>query len=81
MKIEIGSYEAKTKLPELLRGVQAGNRYIITSRGKAVADLGPVKRIDGSDHTAAFEQMKRILLSANDDLRINIKDLIAEGRD
>lgn len=27
MNIEIGSYEAKTKLPELLRGVQQGNRY------------------------------------------------------
>ncbi len=34
-----GSYETKTKLPELLRGIQAGNRYTITLRGQAVADL------------------------------------------
>ncbi|WP_230976167.1 type II toxin-antitoxin system Phd/YefM family antitoxin [Pseudothauera nasutitermitis] len=33
MSLEIGSYEAKTKLPELLRGVQAGKRYTITLRG------------------------------------------------
>jgi hypothetical protein len=34
MKIEVGAYEAKTKLPELLRGVQSGKRYTITHRGK-----------------------------------------------
>jgi antitoxin (DNA-binding transcriptional repressor) of toxin-antitoxin stability system len=38
MHLEIGSYEAKTKLPELLRGVQAGKRYTITLRGQAVAE-------------------------------------------
>jgi prevent-host-death family protein len=41
MNIEVGSYEAKTKLPELLRGVQSGKRYTITLRGEAVADLVP----------------------------------------
>ena len=39
MNIKVGSYEAKTKLPELLRGVQAGNHYTITLRGEAVAEL------------------------------------------
>ena len=43
MHIKIGSYEAKTKLPELLHGVQVGNRYTITLRGAAVADLVPAK--------------------------------------
>ena len=35
MNIEVGPYEAKTKLPELLRGIQSGNRYTITLRGEA----------------------------------------------
>lgn len=39
MNLEIGSYEAKTKLPESLRGVQTGNRYTITLHGEPVADL------------------------------------------
>ncbi len=39
--IEIGSYEAKTKLPEMLRGIRAGHRYTITLRGEPVADLVP----------------------------------------
>ena len=38
MKIEIGSYEAKTKLPELLRQVKTGKQFTITNRGEAVAD-------------------------------------------
>ena len=43
MNLEIGSYEAKTKLPELLRGVQAGKRYTITLRGEPIADLIPAE--------------------------------------
>lgn len=41
MKIAIGSYEAKTKLPELLRQVKAGKSFTITDRGEAIADLVP----------------------------------------
>ena len=35
---EIGSYEAKTKLPEILRRVEAGEAFTITSRGKPIAE-------------------------------------------
>ena len=42
-KENIGSYEAKTKLPELLRRVQAGEAFTITRRGKPIADLLPSK--------------------------------------
>ena len=38
---EIGSYDAKTKLPEILRRVEAGEAFTITNRGKPVADLIP----------------------------------------
>ena len=48
MNEEIGSYDAKTKLPELLRRVEAGERFTITNRGKPVADLIP--SLAGSDH-------------------------------
>lgn len=38
---EIGAYDAKTKLPEILRRVQAGESFTITNRGKPIADLVP----------------------------------------
>ena len=56
MKIAIGAYEAKTKLPELLRQVQAGKRFTITNRGKAVADLVPSEDSPAKNSAVAIEQ-------------------------
>jgi len=39
MSVEIGSYDAKTRLPELLREVQTGQRDTITLRCKPMAYL------------------------------------------
>ena len=41
--IEVGSFEAKTHLSELLERVKAGEQVLITKRGKAVARLVPVE--------------------------------------
>lgn len=41
MREEIGSYDAKTKLPEILRRVEAGESFTITNRGNPVADVVP----------------------------------------
>ena len=38
---KIGSYEAKTKLPEILRRVETGEAFTITNRGKPIADIVP----------------------------------------
>ena len=40
--ITVGSFEAKTKLAELLDKVEAGETVTITRHGKAVAKLVPV---------------------------------------
>ncbi|MDD5250757.1 MAG: prevent-host-death protein [Rhodocyclaceae bacterium] len=81
MNIEIGSYEAKTKLPELLRGIQAGNRYTITLRGEPVADLVPAGNAAGNeDAKAAVDQMRQLVLSAPPIKGLNVKALIDEGR-
>ena len=51
MSHEIGSYDAKTKLPEILRRVAAGEAFTITKRGKPIADLIP-SRSAGRKKTA-----------------------------
>lgn len=53
---EYGVYEAKTKLPDLIRQVQQGERVTITNRGEPVADLVPSAR-----HSAA--QTKNAILA------------------
>ena len=79
MNIEIGSYEAKTKLPELLRGIQAGKRYTITLRGEAVADLVPSQSNKNADSESAVEQMLQFMSEATVK-NVNIKELIEDGR-
>ncbi len=41
---EVGTLEAKTHLSELLDQVERGSRFVITKRGKPVAQLSPVER-------------------------------------
>jgi prevent-host-death family protein len=81
MKIEVGAYEAKTKLPELLRQVQKGMRFTITNRGKPVAELGPPSGLQRPDAKAAIEAFKAYRTGHPIGRIINIRDLIEEGRE
>jgi len=78
---EVGAFEAKSKLGQLLDWVEAGEEVIITRRGKVVAKLVP-PRSDRADEEQARAAVMRIR-----DMRrgvtlgdIRIKDLIGEGR-
>jgi prevent-host-death family protein len=80
MKIEIGAYEAKTKLPELLRQVQAGKRFTITNRGKAIADLVPSGGQTAKNPAAAIDQFLAFKKSNAVRTKIDIRAAIEEGR-
>jgi antitoxin (DNA-binding transcriptional repressor) of toxin-antitoxin stability system len=80
MHIEVGSYEAKTKLPELLRGIQAGHRYTITLRGEAIADLVPAQGKTPPDTHAVVEEMRALMRSRKPVEPIDLKALMEEGR-
>jgi prevent-host-death family protein len=81
MKIEVGAYEAKTKLPELLRQVQEGKRFTITNRGKPVAELGPPAGLQRPDAKAAIEAFKAYRRTHPVGRTINVRELIEEGRE
>jgi len=81
MKTEIGSYEAKTKLPELLRQVKKGKSFTITNRGKAVADLVPTAIESDKARAEAVERMQEFIRKSGRVRVDNIKALIEEGRD
>jgi prevent-host-death family protein len=79
MKTEIGSYEAKTRLSQLLRQVKEGQSFIITNRGEAIADLIPSAGVKNRDKVAAVQKIAAFML--NNPVRgVNIKKLISEGR-
>ena len=52
---EIGSYDAKTKLPEILRRVEAGEAFTITNRGKPIADLIPSRAKKSSEGSSCHK--------------------------
>ena len=58
--LTVGSFEAKTKLAELLDKVEGGEVVTITRRGKAVARLVPAKSDEGvAAMRKVVEEIKR----------------------
>ena len=75
---EIGSYDAKTRLPEILRRVESGEAFTITNRGKPIADLIPSRaksRIKAESAINNLLKMKKHLVSDSD-----LKNMLSEGR-
>ena len=70
---EVGAFEAKNRLSELLRRAEAGEEIAITNRGRVVARLVP----PAFDREAARirERRKGVRLGG-----LKLKQLIAEGR-
>jgi prevent-host-death family protein len=58
--MEIGAFDAKNKLGQLLDRVEQGEEVTITRHGRAVARLVPAQRVTSrSDAQAAVERMRR----------------------
>ena len=76
---EIGSFDAKTKLSELLREVGHGHRYTITLRGQPVADLIPTETLAQQNKYLAIKNMQDIKKIKGITSEI-VVELIAEGR-
>lgn len=77
---EIGAFEAKAKLGQLLDRVEAGEDILITRRGKVVARLtSPSPAADRERARGAVSRIRArrqgVLLGD-----LNLKDLIAAGR-
>lgn len=77
---EIGAFEAKNRLSELLRRAAAGEEIAITKRGKIIARLVPpaanADRDQARAAAARIRQRRRGVTLG----RLSLKQLIAEGR-
>ena len=77
----IGSYEAKTHLPELLKRVAQGEKILITRRGVPVALLSQPPQQISQNVRQVVEDM---LALRNEEGPVlgdgNIRDLIEDGR-
>jgi prevent-host-death family protein len=77
---EIGAFDAKNKLAQLLDLAEKGEEIIITRHGKQVARLLPIaKPFDGEAARQAVEEIKEMRKGLRLD-DATIKELINEGR-
>jgi prevent-host-death family protein len=77
----VGSFEAKTHLPQLLERVAQGEEFTITKHGKPVARLVPV--ITGPpkpDVRQVIEELKAFSEGNSLGAGVTIRDLIEDGR-
>lgn len=77
---EVGAYEAKTHLSDLLDRVERGERITITRHGKPVAHLVP---LPGHPDRTVNEAVKGLVSFRKEHTLgadLSVKDLIAEGR-
>jgi len=77
---EIGAFEAKSRLGQLLDWVEAGEEVLITRRGKAVARLVPPEHAFARDRARAAAARIRVMRQGVTLAGLAIKDLIDEGR-
>ncbi|QEU06583.1 type II toxin-antitoxin system Phd/YefM family antitoxin [Paracoccus yeei] len=78
---EIGAFEAKTHLSELLGAASAGETVTITKRGKPVARLVPPVASDRAEALLRMAELRRRL--AGRPIDIGIDDILSardEGR-
>lgn len=91
--LEVGSFEAKTHLPALLRKAARGEEIVITNRGKPIAKLVPchnladekrrkrvAKSIKGLQKLRDSIEKRRIRLGLPPLTQADIKVMIEEGR-
>lgn len=77
---EIGAFEAKNKLGQLLDWVEAGEEVIITRRGKIVARLVPPQPAANREQALAAVQAIRDMSCGVTLGGLRLRDLISEGR-
>ena len=77
--IEVGAYDAKTKLSELLKQVQAGESFLITKHHVPIARLIPSRAEDQRPLEETLQEVLRFRKGKS--LRgLVLKTLIEEGR-
>lgn len=74
-KLEVGSYEAKSRLPELLGLVEQGHTITITRHKRSIAKLMPIHE-SVADVVAALRELRDRLPAG----RESNKELISAGR-
>jgi len=76
----VGSYEAKTHLPQLLDRVARGEEIVITRNGRPVARLVPEPATEEADVRAVIARVREFRKGRRLGDDLTVRQLVQEGR-
>ena len=79
--MDIGIYEAKSKLSQLVEKAEAGEEVILTRRGRPVAKIVNVAPSTRRNRALLLREIRALSRRVRIPKSVSIKDIVAEGRD
>lgn len=79
--MDVGIYEAKSKLSQLVEKVLSGEEVILTRRGRPVAKIVKMTPSGRRDRISLLREIRSLSRRVKIPKRISIREVIAEGRD
>ena len=79
--MDVGIYEAKSKLSQLVEKAEAGEEVILTRRGRPVAKIVNVAPARKRDRAALLRQIHALARRVRIPRKLSIRELVADGRD
>lgn len=80
MSIQIGVYDAKTQLSDLINKAQAGERVTITVRGRPAVELAPVKTDQTARRKAAGAALLEMMARGSQVSDEELQEMQEDGR-
>ena len=79
--MDVGIYEAKSKLSRLVEKAEAGEEVILTRRGRPVAKIVNVVPAIKRDRAHLLREIRQLARRVRIPGNLSIRDIVAEGRD
>ncbi len=79
--MDVGIYEAKSKLSRLVEKVEAGEEVVLTRHGRPVAKIVTIAPVMKRDRAALLRDIRALARRVRIPKRISIQDIVSEGRD
>ena len=79
--MNIGIYDAKSRLSDLIDKVRAGKEVVITRHGVPVAKLVPMSPVQAADGAKLVRDIRTLRKRLNVRITVPLRKLIEAGRD
>jgi len=79
--MDIGIYEAKSRLSRLVEKAEAGEEIILTRRGRPVARITGVRGSPRAGRALLLREIRKLARRVKIPRAVDLREVIAEGRD